>query len=476
MHGFKKQEKVLQMLSDKQPNLSSQEISFGCDEDRSKYAVRVANLNKCYQIYDAPSDRLKQFFFPRLANLFGMKNTQYFKEFWALKNISFDILRGETVGIIGRNGSGKSTLLQIICGTLTPTYGSIETNGRVAALLELGSGFNPEFSGRENIYLNASILGLSKSQIDRKLADIIAFADIGQFLDQPVKTYSSGMVVRLAFAVQSQVDPDILIVDEALAVGDAKFQAKCFERLRQLKEKGTSILLVTHSGDQIVTHCDRAILLNNGEQLATGEPKWIVNRYMDLLFGKEKSVGLENLEGNISSEKEHKNEYLLSATSDVFNSHPGYNEHEYRWGDSSASIVDYYLTADDNEYPLSISSGQKITLIASVVFHIDLVRPIFGFTIKTKEGVTVYGANSETLEIKEIQALGSAKTAVKIIANFDCNLAPGDYFISLGIATKNGEEIVPHDRRYDSIHLYVEPTTFFFGLTNLDLKINVERV
>ena len=248
----------------------------------------MQNLSKCYQIYDAPRDRLKQFVAPRLQRLLGQAPKQYFREFWALKDVSFEVKKGETVGIVGRNGSGKSTLLQLICGTLTPTEGGIKTIGRIAALLELGSGFNPEFTGRENVYMNGAVLGLSKAEVDDKFDDIAAFADIGQFIEQPVKTYSSGMTVRLAFAVQAQVDPNILIVDEALSVGDAKFQAKCFARLKQLKENGTSILLVTHSTEQIVTHCSSAILLNDGVQIETGEPRRVVNRYLDLLFGKEK--------------------------------------------------------------------------------------------------------------------------------------------------------------------------------------------
>lgn len=254
-------------------------ISADVDE---KIAIRVVNLSKCYHIYDRPRDRLLQML------MRGRK--QFYREFWALKDISFEVKKGETVGIVGRNGSGKSTLLQLICGTLNPTSGIIQTNGRIAALLELGSGFNPEFTGRENVYMNAALLGLSKEEVDARFNDITTFADIGQFIDQPVKTYSSGMVVRLAFAVQSQINPDILVVDEALAVGDAKFQSKCFERLRQLKENGTSILLVTHSSEQIVTHCSNAILLDNGVQVETGEPKRVINRYMDLLFGKEKQT------------------------------------------------------------------------------------------------------------------------------------------------------------------------------------------
>ena len=251
-------------------------------------AIHVQNLCKCYQIYDQPHDRLKQSIYPRLQRFFGRPPKQYFCEFWALNDVSFEVRKGETIGIIGRNGSGKSTLLQMICGTLNPTSGSIQTYGRITALLELGSGFNSEFTGRENVYMNAAVLGLSREETDACLDDIIAFADIGDFIDQPVKMYSSGMMVRLAFAVQSQVSPAILIVDEALAVGDAKFQAKCFDRLKRLKDGGTSILLVTHSSEQIVTHCTKALLLENGKVLESGQPRSVVNRYMDLLFGKEK--------------------------------------------------------------------------------------------------------------------------------------------------------------------------------------------
>lgn len=251
-------------------------------------AISVQNISKCFFTYEKPRDRLKQAIMPRLQRWVGDETTTYGKEFWALRDISFDVKRGETVGIVGRNGSGKSTLLQIICGTLAPTAGSIETQGRIAALLELGSGFNPEFTGRENIYLNGAVLGLTRDEVNERFDAIAGFADIGEFIDQPVKAYSSGMAVRLAFAVQAQVDPDILIVDEALSVGDARFQAKCFERLRQLKDNGTSILLVTHASEQVVTHCSRAILINDSKIELIGESRPVVNRYMDILFGREK--------------------------------------------------------------------------------------------------------------------------------------------------------------------------------------------
>ena len=448
-------------------------------------AISVKNLSKCYEIYSTPGARLKQFILPKLGSMLGKKTVKYYREFWALKDISFEVKRGETVGIIGSNGSGKSTLLQMICGTLTPTTGTVQTHGRVAALLELGAGFNPEFTGRENVYLNATVLGLSIDEIDARFNAIAAFADIGEFIDQPIKTYSSGMSVRLAFAVQSQIDPDIFIVDEALSVGDAKFQAKCFDRLRQLKENGTCILLVTHSSEQIVTHCTQAILLNKGVQLESGKPKDVVNRYLDLLFGKEKAV-IEPAEAatelkNVAVEKtleltSKPDGYQLSATNDSFSARPGYNPHEYRWGDGTATILDYFLAADNAHYPSAVSTGQNITLAVTVKLLKDFHRPILGITIKTKEGVTVYGANTETLGCKDFGEAGDMGSVIQTVAEFKCNLASGDYFISLGLASKHGEEVIPHDRRYDAIHLQVRPNDQFFGLANLGFTLQAKKI
>ena len=250
----------------------------------SEFAVEVESLSKCYHIYNQPQDRLKQSIFPRLQVLWGKAPQTYFHKFWALRDVSFEVKKGETVGIIGRNGSGKSTLLQLICGTLTPTGGFVRTRGRIAALLELGSGFNSEFTGYENIYLNGTILGLSKDEIDSRFDDIASFADIGEFIEQPIKMYSSGMVVRLAFAIQAMVDPDILIVDEALAVGDEKFQRKCFARLEELKGGGTSILFVSHSVSQIMELCDWTLLLEHGERLMYGSPSSVINAYQKLIY------------------------------------------------------------------------------------------------------------------------------------------------------------------------------------------------
>jgi lipopolysaccharide transport system ATP-binding protein len=244
-------------------------------------ALSVENVGKCFRIYSKPRDRL-------LQSLWG-KRRQLYREFWALRDVSFSLERGQTLGIVGRNGSGKSTLLQLICGTLTPTHGSVTTQGRIGALLELGSGFNPEFSGRENVFLNGSLLGLSQREIRSKLDDILTFADIGDFIDQPVKTYSSGMAVRLAFAVQAHTDPELLVVDEALAVGDELFQKKCYARLENLKQNGTSILLVTHSCAQIIEHCDVAMLLHRGRQRLWGDPKVVTSTYQRLCHAPDEA-------------------------------------------------------------------------------------------------------------------------------------------------------------------------------------------
>lgn len=264
-------------------------------------SIGVSNLSKCYQIYENPIDRLKQFILPKLKRLIKRQGIKFYKEFWALRDISFQVYKGETIGIIGKNGSGKSTLLQMICGTLSPTSGTVEVNGRIAALLELGSGFNPEFSGRENIYLNAAILGLSKEEIDFRFADIVAFADIDGFIDQPVKTYSSGMYVRLAFAVAVHVDPDILIIDEALSVGDIRFQNKCIRKINEIKKNGVTILFVSHSSGQVEALCDRVIWINDSEVRAIGEPSILIREYLNfMIHGLEKDSEPENVQQPLS--------------------------------------------------------------------------------------------------------------------------------------------------------------------------------
>lgn len=294
MRGFKVPERVLQMSSERYFPSALSSVSGGDD-----IAIHVQNLSKGYQIYDAPRDRLKQFIFPRISRMVGKSPKQYYREFSALTDISFDVKKGETVGIIGRNGAGKSTLLQIICGTLTPTCGMVNINGRVAALLELGSGFNPEFTGRENVRMNAGVLGLSDEEINARFDEIIAFADIGDFLDQPVKTYSSGMYVRLAFAVVVHVDADILIIDEALAVGDAFFQAKCMSRMKRIVDSGTTILFVSHDINSVKALCNRTLWLDRGIGRAFGETADVAKAYAQEWIAQVNAQPVADVEANL---------------------------------------------------------------------------------------------------------------------------------------------------------------------------------
>jgi lipopolysaccharide transport system ATP-binding protein len=253
----------------------------------SEIAIKVENLSKCFAIYERPQDRLKQMVLGQLRSLLGKSRKPYFREFWALKDVSFEVKKGETVGIIGRNGSGKSTLLQMICGTLNPTSGSVQTFGRVAALLELGAGFNPEFTGRENVYLNATVLGLTQAEIDERFDQIAEFADIGDFIGQPVKTYSSGMYVRLAFSVAIATQPDILVIDEALAVGDAHFQLKCMAAIKRLQQSGVTILLVTHDVSTIRQFCKNAVWIERGHSMEYGTALDITSNYTQFIFSNQ---------------------------------------------------------------------------------------------------------------------------------------------------------------------------------------------
>jgi lipopolysaccharide transport system ATP-binding protein len=425
------------------------------DAPAGELVIDARNVGKCYHVYERPSHRL-------LQGIAGQRK-RYYREFWALRGVGLQVRRGQTVGIVGRNGSGKSTLLQMLAGTLTPTEGEIRVEGRIAALLELGSGFNPDFTGRENVFLNGAILGLERAEVEARLDDILAFADIGEFIDQPIRNYSSGMVVRLAFAVQAQVQPQLLIVDEALAVGDARFQAKCFARLKQLKADGVSILLVSHSADQIVQHCDHALLLDGGRLVEEGKPKHVVNRYYDLLFGKEDASGASAAPG---ARKRRAEAAPFSGGEGSFEARPNYNPYEYRWGDGAARILDFDLRSAEEAYPSVLESGTTLRLTLRIAFEREVVRPILGFFVKTKEGVSVYATNTEYKPLPGLAAAGTAGTVVDVTASFDCNLADGDYFISVGVASRNEVEVVPHDRRYDSIHVRIVGADFF-GMANL---------
>lgn len=410
-------------------------------------AIKVEHLSKCYQIYAAPRDRLKQFVLPHLQRLAGQTPQQYFREFWALKDVSFEVKKGETVGIIGRNGSGKSTLLQMICGTLTPTSGSIQTNGRIAALLELGSGFNPEFTGRENVYMNAAVLGLHQDEIDARFDAIAAFADIGDFIEQPVKTYSSGMMVRLAFAVAINVDPQILIVDEALSVGDELFQRKCFSRIEAIKQHGATILFVSHSGSTIVELCDHAVLLDSGEKLLMGAPKIIVGKYQKLIYAPQNKRDAIREEIRITCRLSNGQGYIEPHTQQVIcwsaKNNPANDPQDFfdpnlkpqstlKYESHGACIESPQIMTLSGEKVNCLKRGKRYCYTYKVRFDQGATNVRFGMLIKTTSGMELGGAVSAPNANNGIpyQAPG---TTINVEFQFTCHLNPGSYFLNAGV-------------------------------------------
>lgn len=344
----------------------------------SDIAIKVENLGKCYQIYDRPHDRLLQ--------MLARGRKQYYREFWALRDVSLEVRKGESVGIVGRNGSGKSTLLQIVAGTLSPTTGSIYSHGRIAALLELGSGFNPDFSGRENVYLNGALLGFSRQQVDQKFDAIAAFADIGQHLDQPIKTYSSGMVLRLAFAVQVQVEPDILIVDEALAVGDALFQKRCFQQIEKLLSNGTTLLFVSHDQESVRTLTNRALLLSEGKAVSWGASSEVILDYRRLLHHEESDYFTRLANDMTERAQAEKVVNAPRGPEPVAES----RTERLSFGDGEATIVEV-LTLDAEGSPCSVYyPGQPLRIRIVCMAHRNLSKLNVAVRLRNKEGVKIY--------------------------------------------------------------------------------------
>ncbi|SEA43459.1 ABC transporter ATP-binding protein [Nitrosospira multiformis] len=437
--------------------------------DSGDIAIHVRNLSKCYQIYDTPRDRLRQFIAPRVQRLAGQAPKQYFREFWALKDVSFEVRRGETVGIIGRNGSGKSTLLQIICGTLAPTAGSVETRGRIAALLELGSGFNPEFTGRENVYMNATVLGLTKEEIEARYSDIQAFADIGDFIDQPVKSYSSGMVVRLAFAVAINVAPDILVVDEALSVGDELFQRKCFSRIEAIKKSGATILFVSHSGATIVELCARAVLLDRGEMLSSGQPKAIIAKYQKLLYApesKREQIRKEikaNSNQNQSTQTRALDQQLATpsgtvefdTTEEFFD--PNLKPQSTVIYEPRGAVIQspqiFSLTGE----PLNCLKRGKVYCFKYDVHFTESVPNVrFGMLIKTTSGVEL-GGGASAPAFDESLVYAEANSVYQVEFRFHCFLNPGAYYLNAGVMGIQANEETFLHRLLDIIVFRVLP-------------------
>jgi len=439
----------------------------------SEIAIKVENLSKCYQIYDQPRDRLKQFVLPRLQRMVGLPLKQYYHEFWALKDVSFEVKKGETVGIIGRNGSGKSTLLQIICGTLNPSNGTIETQGRVAALLELGSGFNPEFTGRENVYMNAALLGLSHDEIEARYADIISFADIGDFFEQPLKTYSSGMLVRVAFAVIAHVDADILIVDEALAVGDDFFTQKCMRFLRSFMERGT-VLFVSHDSASVKNLCTRAIWLDKGRMILAGAPEDVCNTYLQQSLqrsygdrfalgslGQDRTPDAVELAPNAGSPPI--NYEARAQTVDNISSARG-------WMTGISKVVSITMNKIGHDSAIEFEGGDLVRLTIRARALADFSDPILGFIVKDRLGQELFGENT-------IPATNGKTCNVAAGEEFKADfffrlptLQNGQYMVMVSLAEGTTENHVHHHYLHDAMLITVYSCKIRFGIVGIPFE------
>lgn len=432
------------------------------------FAISVRNVSKMYPLYAKPGDRLKQSLWYALPSFLRKRPRQFYREFWALRDISFEVKKGETLGIIGQNGSGKSTLLQVIAGTLAPTHGEVTVNGRVAALLELGSGFNPEFTGRENVFMNGAILGIPQEEMQSRFAAIARFAQIGQFMDQPVKNYSSGMYVRLAFAVAVCVDPDILIIDEALSVGDAIYQSRSYRRMEEMRNSGKTIILVTHDFYTVQSFCDRALLLDSGQILKAGEAKPVVNRYVQLIAAREKEY-VEWLayqsEGKLDAAESLQGEAIQINTPEQKTI-----QEEFRFGTHQAEIIDYYLLNEAGEKTVVWDRGEIGTVVVVAKFYKSVKRPVIAFVVNTPTGINVFGTNSwyAGYEPSPQQAGATLKTEFRQ----KVHLNPGNYILSCGINEREEDNtLTPLDRRLDALGFRVIGPKNWSGIVHMDTTI-----
>ncbi|MCC8163912.1 MAG: ABC transporter ATP-binding protein [Lachnospiraceae bacterium] len=424
----------------------------------SDTAIRLEHVTKIYKLYNRNRDRLK--------DALGLTKQKCYSEHYALRDVSMSVQEGEMVGIIGVNGSGKSTILKIITGVLSATEGSLEINGRISALLELGAGFNMEYTGLENVYLNGTMMGFTEKEIDERLPDILDFADIGEFIHQPVKTYSSGMFVRLAFAVAINIDPEILIVDEALAVGDVFFQAKCYHKFEEFKRLGKTILFVSHDLTSIAKYCDRVILLNKGVKLAEGSPKDMVNMYKKLLVHQLDEETLEDV-----SEKSDIGVHTQdgSAWKDHFEANPALLD----YGEKTAEIVDFCIIDHYGQFSNIIEKGTVCQVKAKLYFHGQIKNPIFTITIRNKQGTDVTGTNT-MFERVETGTVEAGETRV-VTYEQRIDLQGGDYLISLGCTGYVGDEFKVYHRLYDLVGLTVLSDKDTVGFYDMNSKITVEN-
>jgi len=439
----------------------------------SEFAIKATNLSKCYEIYENPRDRLKQFVLPRMP---GNKGSKFYKEFWALRDLSFEVKKGESVGILGRNGSGKSTLLQMITGTLSPSSGTVETHGRIAALLELGSGFNPEFSGRDNVYMNGALLGLTRDQIDNRFDSIAAFADIGDFIDHPVKTYSSGMLVRLAFAVQVQVEPDILIVDEALAVGDALFQKRCFQRIETLLNDGVTLLFVSHDIESVRTLTHNAIFLKNGVVVKQGVSSEVIREYRRHLHEEEVDY-FSSLIKKVPDVSPATSE--PAPVGDVTGEEevaPGTDRSDaLAFGEGEVKVLSVQLSDADGTPKSIFTPGEMIRIRVSCESQIATSHLNVGLRIRNKEGVKIYSWGTLNQDMKKISADNRAglfwnkefSVGEQFFVDFDfeCCLGTNLYEVQAAVSFEQTPDY--HGQRI--LH-WVDEAAFFQCVVNRDIS------
>lgn len=410
----------------------------------------MSHLTKMYKLYDKPSDRLKE--------ALGLTKKKLYREHYALHDVNFDIQEGECVGIIGTNGSGKSTILKIITGVLTPTEGEVKVNGRISALLELGAGFNMEYSGLENVYLNGTMIGFSKEEIDARLDDILDFADIGDFIHQPVKTYSSGMFVRLAFAVAINIDPEILVVDEALSVGDVFFQAKCYHKFEEFKKQGKTILFVSHDLSSVSKYCDRVILLNKGVKMDEGSPKQMVDLYKQLLVGQDPVKQQE--ESGVPS-KEEKGEGNFQA-----------NPNMLEYGNRMAEIIDFEVVDDKGVRSNTIEKGSSFQIRMKVRFNEDIQEPIMAYTFKNIKGTEITGTNT-MFEKVQVEKSGKGNVCTATFTQ-EMNLQGGEYLLSFGCTGyKDGDFTVFH-RLYDACNITVVSAKNTVGFYDMNSRVEIQ--
>lgn len=418
----------------------------------SDIAIKVHNLSKVYKLYDKPIDRMKE--------SLSISKKKYSREHYALNNISFEVQKGETVGIIGTNGSGKSTILKIITGVLNPSKGNVNVNGRISALLELGAGFNPEYTGIQNIYLNGTMMGYTKEEVDEKIDGIVSFADIGEFINQPVKTYSSGMFVRLAFAVSINIDPEILIVDEALSVGDVFFQAKCYKKFEEFKKAGKTILFVSHDLGSISKYCDRAILLNNGTKLYDGDTKDAIEIYKKVLVNQlddDKANNFDEITKTIDSNAKWKDNIAV-------------NPNIIEYGSKMAEIIDFCLI-ENNVFTNNIFKEKEFIIKMKVHFYETIDEPIFAFTIKDLKGVEITGTNTmiEKCNLKIVNKNECKEISFRQVMN----LQGGQYLLSLGCTGyRNGDFTVYH-RLYDVCNITVISDKNSVGYYDMNSEVTI---